>query len=202
MTSYRMVRQLVARSLGALLPAPLRPWLYGLYAQVDLIEGERDFLKWLTLLDKMPGVYRHSGVPYKIAEHWSKSVKETPMIFFDAATVEEKDWSNIFIKVDNNDLDSYRQFWKWTGPNPYQVRIWVAEVVRKFFNAIMAEHSKLLEEQRNPEGHGQEVIPEEGEDVEPPSEEASPEEAKSWKETEELEKRLLHREKKQWEEKS
>ena len=47
----------------------------------------------------------------------------------------------------------------------------------------------MLEKQRNPEGHGKEVQPEEGKDVEPEESEA-----KTWQETEQLEKRLLDRE--------
>jgi len=181
--------------MGAWLPTPLRPWLIGLYTQIDLIDEEKDFLKWLSILDQMPAVYRRSGVPYKIANHWAKAVKSTPMEFFDAATVELKDWRNIFISIDNNDAEPYREFWKWTGPNPYQVRIWLAEVLRKFFNLLMEEHNQLLEKQRNPEGHGQEVEPDEdtGSKPEMPSD-LEPEEAESWQEVEQIERKILERE--------
>ena len=187
--SYRLVRVLVARSLGTHLPMPLRQWVIDLYSQIDLIEDFRYFKIWLLSLDKMPAIYRRSGVPYDIAKHWGDSVNETPMDFFDAAATQVKDWRNIFLKVDTKNEQSYKDFWEWTGPNAYQVQVWLADVLRKFINALWAEHTQMLEEQRNPEGHGQEVKQEEGEKLEPTEEEAG-----TWQETEQLEKRLLERE--------
>lgn len=189
--SYRLVRSLVAKSLGQWLPMPLRDWLMALYGQIDFIEDYRDFRIWLAMLDKLPAIYRRTGVPYKLAEHWTQAVKETPMTFFDAATVEEKDWSNIFIKVDNKNEQPYKDFWEWTGGNDYQVRIWLAEVVRKFFNNVMAEHNQMLEQQRNPKLQGGEPPPP-GEETTGPHPDYD--DADSWAETEKLERKLLERE--------
>lgn len=190
--SHRLVRTLVAKSLGTHIPMPLRQWLIGMYTQIDLIEDFRHFSTWLLSLDKMPAVYRKTGVPYNIAQHWADAVSGTPMDFFDAAATEMKDWSNIFLKVDTKNRQTYQDFWDWTGPNPYQVQIWLADVMRKFFNAIWTEHQEMLEKQRNPQGHGQDVKKEDGEEPEP--EEAQGE---TWQETEQLEKRLLDKERRE-----
>lgn len=190
--SHRLVRRVTAKALGIHLPMPLRQWLVDLYGQIDFIDNFKYFILWLKQLDKMPAIYRRSGVKYDIANHWHKAIQDTPMEFFDAAATELKDWRNIFLKVDSKNEQEYKEFWKWSGPNPYQVQIWLAEVLRKFINALWKEHSQKLEEQRNPEGHGQEPDHEEGEDIEP-----SADEAESWKETEALEKKLLEREKQQ-----
>lgn len=188
--SFRLVRVLVARALGRDLAMPLRGWVEGLYSQIDLINSEDYFLRWLRMLSKLPAVYRRTGVPYKVAEHWASAVRDTPMDFFDSAASELKEWNSIFIKVNTKNMKSYSEFWKWTGPNPYQVKIWLAEVVRKFFNALWAEHGKMLEEQRNPEAR------EEKEDKPqlPESIEEDSEEAKTWKETEQLLEKLRGRE--------
>lgn len=139
---------LQANQLGKLLPMPLREWMERMYNHVKLIDDFNDFYFWLQDFRKVREIQRRSGVDYDIGNHWSQALEDNPMLNFEAADDEVKDWREIFYSIDKSPQE-YREFWRWAG-NTFQVRLWIANVFRSFWNYIWAEHQQLLEDQLQP----------------------------------------------------
>lgn len=142
-------RYLQSATLGKWLPQPLKQWLEDMYRHIQIIDDFNDFYLWLQDFSKVREIQRRSGVPYDIGLHWSTALDNTPMLNFDAANDEARDWREIFYAIDKNPQE-YKEFWRWAA-NPYQVRLWVANVYRMFWNGIWGEHLEKLSEQLEPD---------------------------------------------------
>lgn len=147
-----------AAALGKVIAQPLKRWLEQMYAHINLVKSFDEFYLWVQDFRKVREIQRRSGVPYDIGEHWRSALEEADFTQFSAADQEILDWSAVFLDPGKNPND-LRKFWQWVA-NPFEVRLWLGDIFRKFWYNIWQEHLQMLEDQFNPE---EPDLPEEGE---------------------------------------